>query len=603
MGRTRKNKGYDENRIIDNRGERKTIHVSMRKRRLKPAVKNALIGSGLVLLVALVMLSVTIILKNMPQKENVVSDNSVNEAASDNQLVLDTDTILTDEENVSDTEDTFTEEDNEPVEEHEELKAENEFLTNATPSSFEINWDGMTNDSYLVCYTKVTDRMEDHGKNYTEDKTMAMADICTAYDEKSSDFYLTRTVSINNATITGLDPNSTYDVMVLDMDGAVVSENSVTTTSSGYCDPFKAVDSIFTFSERNEETGEVIERIDNRTVVMSSENGCLGTEARTMMTTPIYSDAELNTKLGEYTTGETVFIAPDENDNYCYLKDNGTYTVYVKSENGTEGWINARRLMVDSKHIYTPTNPIYGIQINRTNAYSSIFTTGGDAFAVDYNEDQTTRFNAIASSNQSEYMNATGYNIIEGITGEVLPNFGSTEQMPVVWDLAMELKQCQKNALENGYTLLIYEGYRPAATSKAVQGNLSYLGYLSIPINNTNLAQGYLTDQTYGVSFYIAKSSRHNRGVATDLTLMGFDSPEELGQEIRMQTKMHTLDYRCNMHYNNWQADLLTDIMIGHGSHLEYLAVRSEWWHFQLKTERKDLYPLVGEYTYMDFVF
>lgn len=586
---------HEDNRIVDNRGARKTIHVSTRKRRIKPQVVNAMIGVFVVLIFAACAVAAVYFFKNRPVEEAV----SENEVLPDNQIYIgmepDTNELQEDSADAA-------LDDNQ--EEKEELPAEDAFLTNVTPTSFEINWDGMTNDSYLVCYTPVGTGSEAHGKQYREDKSMAMDEICTAYNEADEDFYLTRVVSVNNAVVTGLKPDTQYDVMVInEEDGAIVSENTVRTTLTGYCDPFKAVDSIFTFSLRDESTGSIIEKIDNKTVVMSSETGCQDTECRTMMETTIYSEPTLSGSSGSFPSSVKVVIVPDEAGNYCYLCSDGNYAVHVIDDNGVSGWVNARRLMVDAKKMFTPYNNIYGIQINRTNAYSSIFTTGGDANNVDGNPDGTTRFNAIASSEFASFMNTDGYNYIEGITGEILPNYGSAEQMPVVWDLALELIQCQKNALENGYTILMYEGYRPASTSAAVEGNLSNLGYLAIPFNNTNLAQGFLTDQKYGVSFYIAKRSRHNKGVATDLTIMGFNSPDELGDEIRMQTKMHTLDFRCNMCYNNWQADLLTDIMIGHGSNLEYLAVRSEWWHFQLKTDRTDLYPLISEYKYMDFVF
>ena len=70
-----------------------------------------------------------------------------------------------------------------------------------------------------------------------------------------------------------------------------------------------------------------------------------------------------------------------------------------------------------------------------------------------------------------------------------------------------------------------------------------------------------------------------------------------------MQTKMHTLDFRCNMEYNTWAADLLIDIMTSHGSNLEYLRDKQEWWHFQLQTELTGLYPLIDQYGYSDIIF
>lgn len=587
-----KRNSREDNRIVDNRGMRKSIHVGKKHRRMKPAVKAVIIATVIVFLLAIVAVAVLFLLKNEGNNNTVSSDVVSNNKIEENNNY---------EIIIGPQEETVSEDKTEEIE--EEILAENDFLNNVTPTSFDINWDGMLNDSYYVCYSVSNAAEENHGKAQREDKSMNMSEICTAYHENSSDLYLTRVVSINNATITGLMPETEYEVMVLDMEGNEVSENKVTTTASGYCDPFKDIDSVFTYSLRDEVTGQIIEKVETKTVKMSSVSGCLGAEARLMVTTAIYSDSELNNESGSVKVESPVVITEDENGHYCYLKADGTYTVYIAKEDGSKGWINARHLMIDAKKLYTPENDIYGIQINRTNSTGSIFTAGGDVMRVDNNPDVASKFNAILSNDPSVYMTVSGNNIIDNITGNILPNYGTADVMPVVWDLALELKQCQKNALENGFTLLMYEGYRPASSSLAVYNSLSNSGYLAIEINGTNLAQGFLTDQRYGVSFYIAKSSRHNRGIATDITIMNFASPDELGIEVPMQSKMHTLDYRCNMHYNTWQADLLTDIMIGHGSHLEYLAVRSEWWHFQLKTDRKDLYPLIDEYKYMDFVF
>lgn len=561
---------------------------------MKPFVKNLLIGTGIFALIAFIAIIAFFVVKGMKNGKNVsdnaVSDSRVSENKSEEIIIGPAKTVSEDVAEI-------------PEEIKEELPAEDAFLNNVTPTSFDINWDGMVNDSYYVCYAVSGASPEKHGKEYREDKSMAMEEICSAYCENSSDLYLTRVVSINNATITGLEPDTEYDVMVLDMDGNQVSENSVRTCTTGFCDPFKDIDSVFTFSVRDELTGQILEKVDTKTVKMSSATGCLGAEARIMNTTGVYSDSELTSQSGSINSGTQVFITEDEEGHYCYRKSDGTYTVYITDNNGTKAWINSRLLMIDCKALYTPANSIYGIQINRTNAVASIFTAGGDVMRVDDNPDVVTKFNPLLSSDKATYMTVSGNNIINDITGNILPNYGSSEVMPVVWDLALELKQCQKNALENGFTLLMYEGYRPASSSLAVYNSLSTSGHLGIPVNGTNLAQGFLTDQSYGVSFYIAKRSRHNRGIATDITIMDFASPDEPGEEVKMQSKMHTLDFRCNMSYNNWQADLLTDIMIGHGSNLEYLKVRSEWWHFQLVTDRKDLYPLIDDYNYMDFVF
>ncbi len=92
-------------------------------------------------------------------------------------------------------------------------------------------------------------------------------------------------------------------------------------------------------------------------------------------------------------------------------------------------------------------------------------------------------------------------------------------------------------------------------------------------------------------------------GVATDLSIVRIDSATELGEDAHMQTKMHTLDFRCNMAYNTWEADRLTDIRAGHEATLVYLGLRQEWWHFQLRYTRTDLYPYISSIKYEDFAF
>lgn len=592
------------NTLKDGRNVRKTIKVyGARGRREREARKRLFLASQLLIL-AVIVAALVILAFSKNVSFNLFGDMfSIEKYKTDNN----SETAKTGE--IIDLSWFTGESDNEQAgsEESYETPAtvENADMSEAiTPTSLRISWGEYASDGeYSICYKRCDNLGEHHGKNYTENKSMSMVDICTACNEDEKTYSLVRKVTGTDGTITGLDPATTYDIEIKDTHGAVIATETLTTEKSGYCDPFKAVDSFYVYSERNVTTGQVTSKDDPITVTMTAPKGCLGIEVKPIISADIYKNPDLTETLSTEQAGSSLHIMEDANGNYCYLSENGSYSVFVSNEVGGQGWINARTLLVDAAAIYSPENGVYGIAINRTNAYSSIFTTGGDAQAVDYNEDANTRYNAISTNVPSEFMNADGYNIIEGITGNILPNYGSREQMPVIWDLAMELKQCQKNALENNTKLMMYEGYRPLSSSQAISGSLSGYGYLAMPLFGTNLAQGYLTDQTYSVGFYIAQKSRHNRGIATDLTLMSFDAPGVPGSEIQMQTKMHTLDYRCNMAYNNWEADLLTDIMIGHGSHLEYLAVRSEWWHFQLKTERTDLYTMIDKYPYADFIF
>ena len=74
-------------------------------------------------------------------------------------------------------------------------------------------------------------------------------------------------------------------------------------------------------------------------------------------------------------------------------------------------------------------------------------------------------------------------------------------------------------------------------------------------------------------SFVSAGVSRHNIGVALDLTLEYLDT----GYELAMQTDIHDLSQYSARAQNNTNAKELSDIMMSAG----FTDLYSEWWHFQ----------------------
>lgn len=481
------------------------------------------------------------------------------------------------------------------------------------PFNISFKWVQDSENGYVIRYRQLSANTDKHGKANREDNSMSMGEICTCFQEGMDDSgvedanhgwhsFETDKGSFN---LTGLSPDRDYEIHILykDKTEEYLPKFTLRTASYGYGDPFESIDAFLTISTRDESTGKVLE-VGNRTSVkMSSDNGCQNVVVKPVKDLPAYTDVSKASQATTMSKGAELKIMVDTNGNYCYLSEDKNYYVRVKDENENQGWVNARFLMVDAKGLFSPSDSVGGILIKRTNASASIFTAGGNGKAVDLASDENSRYDCLADGNSSTYLNSVGYNRINNVTGEKLANYGSSNQMPVIWDLALELIQCQKSSLENGCTLLMYEGYRPYSASQQVSGNLSGQGILANVVYNTNLAQGFLTDKSYDYSYYISKASRHNKGTATDLTLVKINSLTEVGDELPMQTKMHTLDFRCNMLLNNWQADLLSDIMMGHGSNLECLSVRSEWWHFQMNNKRTDIYPYIGEYEYYDIVF
>ncbi len=663
--------GANNRRKINKRYRRRLS----RRRRIRLAILKTIAACSFITLLGM-MIAVILLIRT-----NLLSDNESLAEAQDTeiaQLENPEDELIAEVEEPQEEAQEETSKEPEETENQECFEAEL-FTVSSTPTSIKLEWADAELGNYYVLYRPVVEGTERHGKATREDGSASMSTICTCVfeandsgDENESNGWIKRNATSNKLVLDGLDPNTTYHVHIIYADkslGQYSDPFDVATANLGYCDPFKATYSVMRISERSEETGEVINRGSAYSVLMSSYTGCEGAVVKPMFDTDVFSRASRDQRknLGTIAKGSKLIITPDEGNNYCYY-DGNSYKIHIQSEDGKQyGWIEARAVLIDMNKVFTVNNAVSSMQFDRTNAYSSIFTAGGDAQNVEtqlipaqategveadqtvavstvdvsavvateqaddeesertrrasnpvdpafYDADQdgvlspeeyaNTRYAPLmVNGDQASYMNTSGYNVIDNVTNLELSNYESKDYMPVIWDLAMELKQCQKNALENGYTIKMYEGYRPLSTSRLVYNSLNGSGVLAVLLNDTTLAQGYITGQTYNVGHYIGYNSRHNRGIATDLTIVRILSSTELGEEAHTQTKMHTLDYRCNMFYNTWEADLLTDIMTGHGSNLNYLGLRQEWWHFQLNTNRKDLYPYIESYGYEDLVF
>ena len=420
----------------------------------------------------------------------------------------------------------------------------------------------------------------------------AEAEYILKYREKDGE-WTQKTVMGNEGFAGGLKKDTDYELEVL-LAGTGEGENtawiekiSAHTEKAGYGDPFKDV------------YGKIVVGEAQKDVAFTSEAGCLGAKIWPQHKCSFFSDPELTKKSGALAGGEDLIVTETE-EGYCYLRKDGRYSLHMKGKDSKgaeiEGWVDADLVMINIADIFSPEDKKYGIHIDRTNAYYSIFTAGGSSTQVDYNSSEESRYDVI--TDKSKMFSELGYNIVFGITGTELTNYGPKDQMPVVWDLAMSLIVCQKNALAKGTALLIYDGYRPNSTSHAVCDAIINYKYLSVSVNGTNLARGF-SSAKYGPRDYIGYNSRHNMGIAVDLTIIAFDDIDKEGAELVMQTKMHTLDFRCNMSYNNDNANLLYGIMT-EGSGLQPLSNKAEWWHFELIMDAK-LYPQIKTYIYADY--
>lgn len=236
----------------------------------------------------------------------------------------------------------------------------------------------------------------------------------------------------------------------------------------------------------------------------------------------------------ETITAGTPLMALAQNDNY--------FKIYYK---GKAGYIASDSCMINLPDVMQE-EMLYDI----TNAYSSIYKIHG-------------------------------YDI-EGVTGEVLypyAEIGDEEYLvPLLYPVALKLYEAEEEALSFGYTLKIYDAYRPYAVTKDIYAKTTAF------VENNPIYVEYMTEAVNGVSYgqsnFLAKSvSNHNYGVAVDITIADL----ETGKELEMQSPMHELSTRSVLDLNNSEAELLSDIMLAHG----FGDLKSEWWHFEIREYRK----------------
>lgn len=251
---------------------------------------------------------------------------------------------------------------------------------------------------------------------------------------------------------------------------------------------------------------------------------------------------------------------------YCVIDvENGMFGVDI---DGRTGYIDSSYCMINLSE-YVGALCSYDI----TNSYSSIFMAHGFE--------------------------------IPGLTGRVMPGFEQTRLadggylVPLLYPTAKKLETAIETAGEKGYRLKIYEAFRPHKasvymyqTATAVQDSplpeSTYWGEepgVSLTVRETD-ENGVTAERrkTYWelmngnnsfrmTDFVSAGVSKHNIGVAMDLTLEDLGS----GQELMMQTDIHDLSQFSARAQNSNEAKELSKIMMSSG----FGDLYSEWWHFQ----------------------
>lgn len=160
--------------------------------------------------------------------------------------------------------------------------------------------------------------------------------------------------------------------------------------------------------------------------------------------------------------------------------------------------------------------------------------------------------------------------------------------VPLLYPTARKLRLASETALEMGYRLKIYDAFRPKEatieiyelTSEILSQELPEMSVTGEPASQYQknwkpaTYQSLMTNGTYQLNHFLAKGvSRHNLGVALDLTLEDVNTR----QEVPMQSRMHDLSWYSVTGRNNDSANMLASIMKNAG----FGTLSSEWWHFQ----------------------
>lgn len=175
----------------------------------------------------------------------------------------------------------------------------------------------------------------------------------------------------------------------------------------------------------------------------------------------------------------------------------------------------------------------------------------------------------------------------DNFTGHIVNGYESPKCLLTI-EAARSLKYIQTILNKSGYSLKIYDAYRP---QRSVNHFINWSKNLSDTINKSyyypNLAKSILFKLGY-----IASKSSHSRGSTVDITLVDITS----GKEVDMGSSYDFFGLESSHDYKNISIiqknnrKLLLDIMTKNG----FSSYSKEWWHYTFIDEP---FPT----TYFDF--
>jgi D-alanyl-D-alanine dipeptidase len=149
------------------------------------------------------------------------------------------------------------------------------------------------------------------------------------------------------------------------------------------------------------------------------------------------------------------------------------------------------------------------------------------------------------------------YATADNFTGAPLPGYESHRAL-LRREAAAALARVQKRARSEGVALKVFDGYRP------VRATLAMVEWAERTGQERLLREGY-----------IASRSRHNLGLAIDLTLIGGD-----GQELDMGTPFDTFSEAAHTANAAGEVAVNRALLVGLMQAEGFTNYEKEWWHF-----------------------
>lgn len=178
---------------------------------------------------------------------------------------------------------------------------------------------------------------------------------------------------------------------------------------------------------------------------------------------------------------------------FTILEESGDWWRVRLSDGETVGWVDHRRCWINLPDVLPSV--IYSI----SNAGQSLFRSSG--FALE------------GITNMQLY-SARSFNERLGREEYIVPS---------MYPMARALHTTQQIALDRGFTLVIYEVYRPRSTQRDV------VDAMNILMRNNPLANAAITDSPWTLSWFISTGvSNHQRAAAVDTSLARVNETEIL---------------------------------------------------------------------------